>query len=419
MNQLNTSDLVDPTMVAKKSFDNILEHIQSSNLNFQLQVSPFSATIFLKKSPIKDRNGNPLLPFKTSPSSLPQPFMSEIAGLAFKNQKLEKDFKILKNNYDTLVEECQGAYTTIDSLHNKLAGKNVDVKTEPNYLLEKNHLEFEIKQLEQRSVDDESIIVNQKVEIQNIEQSMKKQKEISEKLKKELSETRARFKKERSSISKQHKSEIKYWRKELGEEIKLKIKVEEKLNKPVKYSEELLIKPAVDPLPMTTSKETSTLLTPVSDTEFTCTLCAQMYVKSYLSEKSEPEEKDTCKACNKDGDLVNESYMAKCRSNEASAMNDSIENILRDFEEFLENFSDNKTGLKYERKVIELVEASEHILDVSCSDIRAHNLSLRKSLDNPGVYKTLFPHLCRAVKHFVEQKVGQEAAKQYYLLRLT
>ena len=134
--------------------------------------------------------------------------MSEIAGLAFKNQKLEKDFKILKNNYDTLVEECQGAYTTIDSLHNKLAGKNVDVKTEPNYLLEKNHLEFEIKQLEQRSVDDESIIVNQKVEIQNIEQSTKKQKEISEKLKKELSETRARFKKERSSILKQHKSEI-------------------------------------------------------------------------------------------------------------------------------------------------------------------------------------------------------------------
>jgi len=43
-----------PTMLAKKVFDQIVEQVQSSNLNFQL--SPFSATIFLKRSLVRDKN---------------------------------------------------------------------------------------------------------------------------------------------------------------------------------------------------------------------------------------------------------------------------------------------------------------------------------------------------------------------------
>ena len=51
-------------MLAKKVFDGIVEQeqVQSSNLNFQLQLSPFSATIFLKKSFVRDKLGNMLLP---------------------------------------------------------------------------------------------------------------------------------------------------------------------------------------------------------------------------------------------------------------------------------------------------------------------------------------------------------------------
>ena len=41
-------------MMASIAFDNILKEIQTSNLNFQLQVSPFSAQISLKKSLVKD-----------------------------------------------------------------------------------------------------------------------------------------------------------------------------------------------------------------------------------------------------------------------------------------------------------------------------------------------------------------------------
>ena len=49
MDQIKFSD-PEPTMVAKRTFDKLLEQIQSSNLNFHLTISPFSASIFLKKS---------------------------------------------------------------------------------------------------------------------------------------------------------------------------------------------------------------------------------------------------------------------------------------------------------------------------------------------------------------------------------
>ena len=49
-------------LLADQTFNNILDKIQKSNLNFQLQVSPFSAFISLKKSIVKDRSGSFLLP---------------------------------------------------------------------------------------------------------------------------------------------------------------------------------------------------------------------------------------------------------------------------------------------------------------------------------------------------------------------
>ena len=52
----------DLNMFASKAFDDILNTIKNSNLNFHLQQSPFSAVISLKKSLICDKFGSPLLP---------------------------------------------------------------------------------------------------------------------------------------------------------------------------------------------------------------------------------------------------------------------------------------------------------------------------------------------------------------------
>ena len=50
------------TMIANQNFYDILNQVQNSQLNYHLQLSPFSAIISLKKSLIKDRTGCLILP---------------------------------------------------------------------------------------------------------------------------------------------------------------------------------------------------------------------------------------------------------------------------------------------------------------------------------------------------------------------
>ena len=47
-------------MDATKTFTDIISQVQSSNLNFRLELSPFSAVIHIKKSVIKGRSQFPL-----------------------------------------------------------------------------------------------------------------------------------------------------------------------------------------------------------------------------------------------------------------------------------------------------------------------------------------------------------------------
>ena len=47
---------------ASSVFENLIKKVQNSNLNFRLELSPFSAKISLKKSFIRDKSGIPVLP---------------------------------------------------------------------------------------------------------------------------------------------------------------------------------------------------------------------------------------------------------------------------------------------------------------------------------------------------------------------
>ena len=48
--------------MASQVFEKVLQEVQVSNLNFQLQVSPFSALISIKKSFVKEKDGTVRLP---------------------------------------------------------------------------------------------------------------------------------------------------------------------------------------------------------------------------------------------------------------------------------------------------------------------------------------------------------------------
>ena len=56
--KFSSSDYHTTTMHASNTFDRLLQEIRSSNLNFQLQESPFSAQISIKKSLVKEKNGS-------------------------------------------------------------------------------------------------------------------------------------------------------------------------------------------------------------------------------------------------------------------------------------------------------------------------------------------------------------------------
>ena len=49
-------------MAALKTLEAVLTHVKSSNLNFHLQQSPFSAIISIKASFVKDKAGVSLFP---------------------------------------------------------------------------------------------------------------------------------------------------------------------------------------------------------------------------------------------------------------------------------------------------------------------------------------------------------------------
>ena len=113
---VNDSELNSTMMTAASStFDNIVRLIQSSNLNFKLQLSPFTANISLKKTPVKDRYGSPLLPQIVHPGAA----HVEVADLVAKNIKLENELLEMKEKYAVAKEDCENACEIMKKDENK------------------------------------------------------------------------------------------------------------------------------------------------------------------------------------------------------------------------------------------------------------------------------------------------------------
>ena len=238
MDEYITSDQ-QPTMLASNMFYRILNLIQSSNLNFQLQLSPFSAQISLKKSLVKDKSGTVLLPppdcvlnrnIKTENDDftgvLPSP-VDEWKTLVDQNIKFKNDLFSLQKSHEDVVNDCTKAEETIECLKNQLRTtfETDIVKSETEAAtIEINTLKEKIEVLENKIKERDETI--QELEIAN-----KIAREGKNRIHKELNESKKKFTQEKALIFKEHKSEVKAWRKELGEANREKIKLKEKLEK--------------------------------------------------------------------------------------------------------------------------------------------------------------------------------------------
>ena len=280
-----------PTMLASNMFYRILNQIQSSNLNFQLQLSPFSAQISLKKSLVKDKSGTVLLPppvpecvFNSNIKTENKDFTSaddEWKALVDQNIKLKNELFALQKSHEVVVNECADAHDTIESLKNHLratvetvGGKSSETALEIDTLKEKiEALENKIKERDEN--------------LQELEVANKIAREGTNRIRKELNESKKKFTQEKAMIFKEHKSEVKAWRKELGEANREKIKLKEKLEdkndeKITKTNSPILVnEPLISQLPRS---------------EISCSICSEEIIdykpKYFLGEIFNP-------ACNK------------------------------------------------------------------------------------------------------------------------
>ena len=184
--EIKSSDFYSTTMTTAKAFDSILQQIQNSNLNFKLQLSPFSANISLRKSPVIDKFGNPLLPCVAS--------AEKFAALSSKNKQLECDLLKVKNELADTVDECEKA-------RNKIKDLNLtSVSAFNQELLASKTLVEELKATNDEIVKENVQLLNKLSEIEtkmiDLNSSNKVQKEVSIELNRNMSDLKTRFKRE-------------------------------------------------------------------------------------------------------------------------------------------------------------------------------------------------------------------------------
>ena len=148
-------------------------------------------------------------------------------------------------------------------------------------------------------------IEDRDVTIEELEATNKTRKEISDKLNRNLNDLKVKHNKEKMELSKKYKAEIKYWRKQLGEQTKMKIKLEEQLqdgenNEIVKptTTKKKLKKQVLKPVKLNKNSNSSTTSCSI------CSLDIPEYVPEYFcGEKFNP----TCESC-KDKDFSDDLF---------------------------------------------------------------------------------------------------------------
>ena len=193
----------DVKMVASKTFEDILNTVKNSNLNFHLQLSPFSAIISLKKSLVCDKSGSPLLPNLNVQVPDDKP-------LIIRNQQLEAELVRLETVYGNLAHQFNGACTMIKSLEDAIQNSDTEAAQKVS--------EFKavIEELKGVILQHENNERTHGTEIEDLKRRIKKSDEVAIRLNKEVNDIRIRNQEEKAAIKKDHKLHVKWLKKDIG-----------------------------------------------------------------------------------------------------------------------------------------------------------------------------------------------------------
>ena len=118
--------ITDLKMSIDATFSSIISVIQLSNLNFSLQITPFSAYITLKKSVIKDENGVQAVPLPPILFLLQQAHQS-VAQHREENEQLKLKIDVVEKDEDTLVNDKEALIKAVAVSNNNLAALNASI----------------------------------------------------------------------------------------------------------------------------------------------------------------------------------------------------------------------------------------------------------------------------------------------------
>ena len=263
-------------MAASNSFFSILNEIQKSNLNFKIELSPFSAIVTLKKTVIRDSKGFSALPSPPS-SFLLQQAQFEVSKLSQEISSLKSEHVQIKQEFKSAVEKCEKLDEANEKLQLKYDGK---IKVEDNFLAKQIEADVEKKEMKNR--------------IRHLEDHIKNTNA-------KLTETSSRLLREKAAAEKALKQEIKEWKKELGAERKLKIRLEKKLAESHKKCE-TSSSPEPNLLPASTVVSSTLTSNKSLASDTPCYICAEPitnYIpKTFLGHEVNP----ACKYCYDESD---------------------------------------------------------------------------------------------------------------------
>ena len=163
----------DEKMAASNMFDSILNLIQHSNLNFFLQISPFSAQISLKKSFAKNESGSSLYQHPSKDELL----YGRSSESSLRIQTLEAELATLKIKYEKMLTKCTAADDTLTDMKMVLKDREETIKI--------------------------------------LEAANKSAVEVAQQLNSKLVEYKIKVDCEMSQVMKEYKTEVKVWKSEL------------------------------------------------------------------------------------------------------------------------------------------------------------------------------------------------------------
>ena len=312
MEKLINSDMnASPTMLATKTFNNIIEQVQTSSLNFHLQISPFSAVISIKKSLIKDRFGNVILPPPRHASS------ENIAVILEKNVQLENELDDLTKKYELAIVDYENAHKLLKSAEKHQ--QEVKVKVEKASSDNENLLKAEIENLKSEIKDRDNEIVY-------LQKSRKAAEEVSKKLNRTVQENKVSFENEKRQLINEHKAEVKSWKRELGK-VNSKVVKLEKLKETANASEDPTVNQSLKPEPIHSDFDILTLSSLCDAADDNLEDCkpgsddntvASAWPSSTLRGSSRPSSPLS--------DPISDSPLLTCSENQIGVENHSLEN---------------------------------------------------------------------------------------------